>query len=98
MAIPTSFGPITPSANTTKVFPITGTTMYGIDIAGTLTPMVVPLPNGLALYADAVKTTAQIVEAMRDYLRRTGADHPGGSGGYRAQGTNILLPAVTTCT
>jgi len=98
MAIPTSFGPITPSANTTTVFPILGTTMYGIDIGGALTPAVVPLINGLTLYSDAVKTTAQIVEAMRDYLRRTGSDHVGGAGGYVVRGTNIILPTKTVCT
>lgn len=97
MAIPTSFGPITPEANVTNVFPLIGNVAYGIDVGGSLTPSVVSIAEGMVLYMDAAKTTAQIVDAMKAWLQDVGRYHDG-AGGFQAQASRQFLPTKTLCT
>jgi hypothetical protein len=103
MAIPTSFGGYTPSANTTKSFKIFGSATTGIwanDVDGTLSAacQLVTLAPNLGIFMSQAYTDAQIIALLQQYLRDAGAFTDGAAGGRAAQATKQILPTATTCT
>ena len=103
MAIPTNFQGYTPAANTTKSFNIFGSGTVGIwanDVDGTLsaTCSQIPLGPNIAIVMAQAYTNAQIVELVKDYLRRHGALHEEAAGGYVPSGSKLAAYTATTCT
>lgn len=82
------------NSNGTPVsFPIPGTAVTGIDEAGTLTVTTLRLADNITVVIDAVKTQAQIAEAMLTYLN---ARNYGRSSGIVVAAGDAQLAAVTT--
>ena len=97
MAIPTSFGPITPSASVTNVFPLPGLTSYGIDVAGTQAPTALRVADGMVIVMESAYTDAEMVAALTGLLRRFGYA-PESAGGAKVVALPQETPALTLCT
>jgi hypothetical protein len=83
------------SAGTPTSFPISGTSITGIDEAGTLTPKIVRLGGSATLLLTATKTDAELVALMSAFIQRYGAGHAD-AGGFPAQATLQETPAETS--
>lgn len=97
MAIPTSFGPITPNGGVTNVFPLPGLTSYGIDVAGTQTPKAVRVADKLVLVMEQTYTDAQLVSALVSFLQNRGYAQAS-AGGAKVVALPQETPALTLCT
>lgn len=100
MAIPTDFKGYTPAANTTKSFKILGSATVGVwgnDVDGTFTPVLVNIAPNLVVLAGQAYTEAQIVAALKEYLKRSGGMFEG-AGGFAAQSAQQIALTSTTCT
>jgi hypothetical protein len=95
MAVPTVWG-FTASAGTTKTFPIEGTNLYGVDLAGTLTPVRIMLRANVYIILTAAVTDADLVSAMQDFIRNRGVNAVGGAGGFVANATQQTNYPLTT--
>jgi len=101
MAIPTNFQGYTPAAGTTKSFKILGSATVGIwgnDVDGTFTPVLIPLAPNLSLIMITAYTDAEIIEYMKTFIKRYGGNVSGAAGGEPAQATLQQTPTSTTCT
>lgn len=83
------------SAGTPTSFPISGTSITGIDEAGTLTPKIVRLSPGATLLLTTAHTDAALVALMQGFVQRFGAGHEG-AGGFPTQATLQETPAETS--
>lgn len=100
MAIPTDFKGYTPAAGTTKSFKILGSATVGIwgnDVDGTFTPGIVPLAPNMVVFIGQAYTEAEIIAAMKDFIKRGGAQFDG-AGGFPAQPDHQIALTSTTCT
>lgn len=95
MAAPTVWG-FTGVAGVTTTFPIEGTNLYGVDIAGTLAPKSIKLVTGVHLLLTAETTDAALVAALQDFIKRMGTKIDGAAGGVPAQTTIQQALALTT--
>lgn len=60
------------SSGTATSFPIGSTGITGIDEAGTLTPVVIPLGPSVAVLMTAAQTNAELAALMLNWLRPRG--------------------------
>ena len=97
MAIPTSFGPITPVASTTNVFPLPGLTSYGIDVAGTQAPTAVRIADKMVVVMEQTYTDAQFASALVSFLQRRGYAQAS-AGGAKVVTLPQETPTTTVCT
>jgi hypothetical protein len=101
VAIPTNFQGYTPAAGTTKSFKILGTATKGVwgnDVDGTFVPAIVPIAPNLVIFAGQAYTEAQILAAVKDYVKRSGFETDGDAGGLPAQPAQQIALTSTTCT
>lgn len=83
------------SSGTPTSFPISGTSVTGIDEAGTLTPKIVRLAAGATVVLTAAFTDAELVALFQRYAARLGVKTDGSSGGGAAQGSGQETPTET---
>lgn len=83
------------SDGTPNSFPIGRSGITGIDEAGTITPVVIGIGTDIEVLLTAVKTNAEVVAAMQDFIRRSGFGVTGGAGGQPAQGSIQIAPTLT---
>lgn len=95
MAAPTVWG-FTGVAGTTTTFPIEGTNLYGVDIAGTLAPKVCRIDPNTYVLTTATKTDDELVTAMKEFINRSGVRVGGEAGGRIVQGTKQAAATLTT--
>lgn len=103
MAIPTNFQGYTPSAGATKSFKILGSATVGVwgnDVDGTLStgPLVINLAPNLVIFSPQAYTEAQVLAAVKDYLKRSGFETEGDAGGFPAQPAQQIGVTATVCT
>jgi hypothetical protein len=97
MTIPTDFGDITPAADATTTYPIPGLVSFGMDAAGTQTPVAINLAPGATLLMETAYTDAQVAAFLLAFAQRYGLGHPG-PGGFPQQGTLQKDAVTTVCT
>lgn len=83
------------SSGTPTSFPITGTSVTGIDEAGTLTPKIVRMGPGATLLLTTAYTDAELAVFMRGWLDRHGYENDGDAGGPPVQGSAQETPTET---
>ncbi len=95
MSAPTVWG-FTGVAGVTTTFRIEGTNLYGVDIAGTLTPTICRIDTNTYVLTTATKTDADLVAAMKEFCNRAGVRVGGEAGGRPAQTSKQVASALTT--
>ena len=101
MAIPTSFINYTPVAATTKTCKMLGhdvstNGIHLIDVLGTRTPTMIVLDANMSLVMTAAFTNAQVIAALKQYLRELGVRDD--AGGYIAADPKQIAPLHSVCT
>lgn len=82
------------SSGTPNSFTIPGTSVTGIDEAGTLTPKAIQLGTGVTILITTATTDAALVTLLRQWLQRHDGFHEG-AGGFRTQATLQVAPTLT---
>ena len=82
------------SAGTPTSFPISGTSVTGIDEAGTLTPKIIRVGPGVTILITTATTDAAMVTLLRAWLQRHDGFHEG-AGGFPTQATLQVAPTET---
>ena len=83
------------SAGTPTSFPVSGTSVTGIDEAGTLTPKIVRLGPGVTILITTDTTDAELVTLMRTFMGRFGGGRQE-AGGFPTQATLQETPTETS--
>lgn len=84
------------SSGTPTSFPITGTSITGIDESGLLTPKIIGLGPSVTILMTATQTDAQVAALMQAWLNRQGYSTNGAAGGFVAQTTVQIAPTETS--